>query len=124
MSTVASIHNQEIIDQTEKQYINNELRRVSHLSLLDEQLFKIKKVFSETYIEKRENAHKEKSKEISNKASLNNLKYIMYKNQVKFERILSKEQLITSRKSDYGLNGDQLEKLKKDVLKMGYKINF
>ncbi|WP_452231038.1 MULTISPECIES: hypothetical protein [unclassified Lacinutrix] len=124
MSTVAGILNQEIIDQTEDNYVNNEIKRIAQLNLSEDQLLKANKVFSEAYTEKRDNAHREKSKEISKKASFNNLKYIIYKNQVKFERILNKEQLIASRQSNYGLNADQLKKLKNDVSKMGYSLSF
>ena len=86
-------------------------------------------IFIEEIIALKENARKEKTKEISNKASLNTFAFETYKAQEQFEKILNKEQLVLYRelivkREVPGNTEKQQIKLAKKLKKKGYDLNF
>ena len=120
---MTSSRNTELLDMDADSYVSQELSRVKSLDLDSSQLESAKVVFSSSYDLMRENAVKQKSKQIGKKAGANNLMYYSVKKQIDFEKILTKDQLQQYRLFPMGvLNDKQLAKHKKDLMKMGYSF--
>lgn len=123
LSTLASVHNTYLLDTTESEYINEQMYSLRTIQLTDEQEASVREIFGETYAELKENAHKEKIKEIKNKTSLNNLVYINYKKQMRVEKILTEEQIKSTRKNGFGQDGEALANIEERLDKQGYELN-
>ena len=120
---VAGLANKEIIAKDAETYANTETAKLTALELSDEQKVSIYEIYLNQITELKENARREKTKEISNKASLNNLRYIWYKTQLEVESELTEAQVKEFREGRYpSYDTESMEKERKKLRKMGYDV--
>ncbi|MDP2687553.1 MAG: hypothetical protein Q8O62_10040 [Aequorivita sp.] len=125
----AGIINRQIIESDKAETIEKRITKYAPLALSEEQKSETRLIYDEEITNLKENARKEKTKEISNKSSLNTFAYETYKSQVRFEKILDKAQLLQYRQMVLnhdvpGLNEKQAMKMKKNLKRKGYDVNF
>lgn len=126
-SLAAGVINRAIIDTDRDELITNSLKGIEKLNLNEEQSKLTTSIYTESTDYIIENAKKEKRKEISNKTSLINVQYSMFKRQTKLEKILTKEQLLhyhqlISENKISGSNEVEMRKLKNKFKKRGYDV--
>ncbi len=125
----AGVINRQIINSDKDEVIENRLTILQPIALSEEQKEETRVIFSEEITKLKENARKEKTKEISNKASAFTFVYEDYKSQVRFEKLLDKKQLLKYRGmiltgDVHGTNEKGMLKLKKKLKRKGYKVDF
>lgn len=121
----AGIINREVIEKNPEQYVAQRVAKLKPLDLDPSQMEKAESIYLEEITNLKENAHKEKTKEISNKASLNNLKYHVYIAELGIHKILTPEQLSEYQNNDIynGLTDEEMRKARKHLLKKGFILN-
>lgn len=123
----AGMVNRSVINEDSEQYAEVKLAKMKPLQLTTEQEKELRVVFIDEITELKENARKEKSNEISNKGSLNGLRYSWYKAEKRIGDILTKEQeeeYRTNKKYEEAWSFKEMEKQRKKLINMGYSVNF
>ena len=122
-SVAAGIINRTYLEEDNETYVATELAHLTLLKLNEDQKNTIGKIFQDEIVYLKENAHREKIKEISNSASLNNIRYQWYKRQIEIEQVLTPDQVREYRTSKFdSYNDKDMAKEKAKLKKLGYKV--
>lgn len=121
----AGIINRGYINENSEKYVAVKVAERTQLQLTEEQVKMSEDIYFEEITDLKANAHREKTKEISNKASLNNIRYYWFRSESKFQNILTPSQLSSYLKNDSSAWDEKdMAKEYKLLKKMGYDVDF
>tara|TARA_R110002012_G_scaffold320805_1_gene545698 strand:+ start:25609 stop:26049 length:441 start_codon:yes stop_codon:yes gene_type:complete len=120
---LAGVVNRQIINTDTTEYVDDEMKSFEKYNPTDAQREKYREIQHEYITDLKENARKEKTKEISNSASINVFYWIDYKKEAKVVELLDKDQLRKYRSEGGGESEKDFLKHRKRVKKMGYNVD-